>query len=124
VIVIRPCFLAFPDMAAFMAGNPAEGGRTGALSAHLCRTEGLRPRIRCPATVDMPVSRHSFAADDAFATEPTIGRLEALYGTQIPLRDAALYRQHPCASPISNAAARHRLGWTPTTRWTAAAINA
>jgi nucleoside-diphosphate-sugar epimerase len=64
------------------------------------------------------------AADDAFAAEPTIDRLEALYGAPIPLRDAARYRQIPNASPISNAAARRRLGWTPTTRWTAGAINA
>jgi hypothetical protein len=47
-----------------------------------------------------------------------------LYGEAIPLRDAALYRQIPNASPVSHAAAHLRLGWTPTTRWTAGAITA
>jgi hypothetical protein len=57
------------------------------------------------------------AADDVFATEPTITRLEALYGATIPVTDATLYEREPCASPVSNVAARARLGWAPTTRW-------
>jgi len=46
-----------------------------------------------------------------------VERLEALYGTRLPLRDAALYRDTPRASPVSHAAARARLGWAPTTKW-------
>jgi nucleoside-diphosphate-sugar epimerase len=58
------------------------------------------------------------AAGDAFAIEPTVQRLEALYGRPIPLHDAALYEHSPCASPISYAAANRRLGWIPSTHWT------
>jgi nucleoside-diphosphate-sugar epimerase len=58
------------------------------------------------------------AADDAFATEPTVARLETLYGARIPLRDPAYFQRNDRASPISHAAATARLGWTPTTRWT------
>jgi hypothetical protein len=57
------------------------------------------------------------AADDVFATEPTVSRLEALYGATIPVNDATLFQRFPRASPISNAAARKRLGWVPTTSW-------
>jgi nucleoside-diphosphate-sugar epimerase len=127
VIVIRPCFVAFPDMADFMAGNPGPDGRSEPMP--YLRTyvgpEDCARGFAAAVTVEYAGFETFFlAADDAFAAEPTTGRLEALYGARIPLRDDTLYRQHPCASPISNAAARHRLGWTPTTRWTAAAISA
>ena len=59
------------------------------------------------------------AAADAFADEPTVARLETLYDTRIPVRDPDdTSGSNERASPISNAAAA-RLGWTPTTRWTA-----
>ena len=77
------------------------------------------------ATVDYAGYETFFlAAADAFADEPTTARLEALYGVSIPLHDAALFQRMPLASPISHAAAHRRLGWTPTTRWTAEAITA
>ena len=127
VIVIRPCFVAFPDMVAFMAGKRGPEGRSEPMP--YLRTyvgpEDCARGFAAAAMVEYAGFETFFlAADNAFATEPTIGRLEALYGTLIPLRDAAQYRQHARASPISSAAARHRLGWAPTTRWTAAAINA
>jgi nucleoside-diphosphate-sugar epimerase len=57
------------------------------------------------------------AAADAFAEQPTVARLEALYGASIPVREPAQYADAPQASPVSNAHARSRLGWRPTTRW-------
>jgi len=62
-----------------------------------------------------------FAAEDVFAAEPTVPRMQALYNAAIPLRDAALYERFPRASPVSHAEARARLGWVPTTRWPATA---
>lgn len=64
------------------------------------------------------------AADDAFSDQPTVMRLEGLYGAPIPIRDPALYAKFPCTSPVSNARARVRLGWLPTTRWSGTAITA
>ena len=48
VLVIRPCFVAFPEMADFMAGRPRPGRprRADALSARLCRSGGLRAGVR------------------------------------------------------------------------------
>jgi UDP-glucose 4-epimerase len=123
VIVIRPCFVAFPDMAGFMAGRPGPQGRSEPMP--LLRTY-VGPDD-CARGFAAAVTAHYagfetffLAAADAFASEPTVDRLAALYGAQIPVRDAMLYGNLPQASPISHAAAASRLGWTPTTRWTAA----
>jgi UDP-glucose 4-epimerase len=120
VIVIRPCFIAFPEMAAFMAGRPGPEGRAEPMP--YLRTyvgpEDCARGFAAAATVGYAGFETFFlAAEDSFATEPTVGRLQALYGRQIPLRDAALYQRWPRASPISHAAARRRLGWMPTTQW-------
>jgi UDP-glucose 4-epimerase len=127
VIVIRPCLVAFPEMADFMAGKPGPEGRAEPMP-YLCTYVGPEDCARgfaAAATVDYAGFETFFlAADDAFAIEPTVARLEALYSAAIPLRDAALYQRFPRASPVSHAAAHRRLGWTPTTGWTPGAITA
>jgi UDP-glucose 4-epimerase len=122
VIVIRPCFVAFPDMADFMAGRPGPEGRTEPMP--YLRTyvgpEDCARGFAAAATVEYAGFETFFlAAEDSFATEPTVDRLQALYGVPIPLRDEAPYQHSPRASPVSHMAARHRLGWTPTTHWAA-----
>ena len=87
VIVIRPCFVAFPDMADFMAGKPGPEGRSEPMP--YLRTyvgpEDCARGFAAAATVEYAGFETFFlAADDAFATEPTVGRLEALYGTPDP----------------------------------------
>jgi UDP-glucose 4-epimerase len=121
VIVIRPCFVAFPEMADFMAGKPGPDGRSEPMP--YLRTyvgpEDCARGFAAAATVGYAGFETFFlAAAESFAAEPTVGRLEALYGTRIPLHDASLYQRLPRASPVSHAAAHRRLGWTPTTRWT------
>jgi len=120
-MVIRPCFVAFPEMADFMAGRPGPEGRaepTPLLSTYVGPEDCARG-FAAAATVDYAGFEVFFlAAADAFATEPTVARLEALYGAPISLKDATLYQRTPCASPVSSAAALSRLGWTPTTQWT------
>lgn len=121
VIVIRPCFVAFPDMADFMAGKPGPEGRDEPMP--LLRTyvgpEDCARGFAAAVIVDYAGFETFFlAAADAFAVEPTVPRLEALYGAPIALHDAALYQREQRASPISHAAAHRRLGWTPTTHWT------
>jgi nucleoside-diphosphate-sugar epimerase len=122
VVVIRPCFVAFPEMADFMAGKAGPEGRAEPMP--YLRTyvgpEDCARGFAAAATVDYAGFEVFFlAAADVFATEPTVARLQALYGATIPVRDAALYERFPRASPVSHAAARARLGWSPTTRWQA-----
>ena len=122
VLVIRPGFVAFPDMADFMAGQPGPEGRAEAmpyLRAYVSPEDCARG-FASAATVDYQGLETFFlAAADCFAAQPTVARLEALYGAPIPLRDAALYDLSPRASPVSHAAARARLDWAPTTDWQA-----
>jgi nucleoside-diphosphate-sugar epimerase len=120
VIVIRPTFVAFPEMAGFMVGKPGPEGRSEP-PPYMCAyvsPEDCANGFAAAATVDYAGFEIFFlAAADTFATEPTVSRLEALYSASIPLNDAALYQRFPRASPISNAAARKRLNWVPTTNW-------
>ncbi len=120
VIVIRPTFVAFAEMADFMTGKPGPEGRsepTPYMRAYVS-PEDCAKGFAAAATADYAGFEIFFlAADDTFATEPTVSRLEALYATSIQVNDAALFQRFPRASPISNAAARKRLGWTPTTKW-------
>jgi UDP-glucose 4-epimerase len=120
VIVIRPTFVAFPEMAEFMVGKPGPEGRsepTPYMRAYVSPEDCARG-FAAAATVEYAGFETFFlAADDVFATEPTVSRLEALYGATIPVNDVALFQRFPRASPISNAAARRRLGWVPTTSW-------
>jgi len=125
VLVLRPCLVAFPEMAGFMAGRAAPEGRSEP-SPHLCAYVGPED---CAQGFAAAVALTGYAgyetfflaAGDTFATEPTVTRLEALYGAPIALKDPDLYADFPRASPISHARARERLGWSPATRWSAEA---
>jgi nucleoside-diphosphate-sugar epimerase len=120
VLVIRPCFVAFPEMADFMAGKPGPEGRAEPmpyLRAYVGPEDCARG-FATAATVGYAGFETFFlAAADVFATEPTVARMQGLYNATIPVHDAALYQRFPRASPVSHAAARARLGWVPTTHW-------
>ena len=121
VLVLRPCFIAFADLADFMAGRGDVAGRDEPmpyLRAYVGPEDCARG-FAAAATLADYRGRETFflAAADAFAAQPTVTRLEALYGARIKLRDAALYARSPHASPVSCARAALRLRWIPTTRW-------
>ena len=129
VIVIRPCFVAFPDMAAFMAGKAGPEGRSEPMP--YLRTYvgpgGLRPRFRCRGDGCVCRLRDILSRRRRCVRRPNrpSARLES------PVRDAdsaARCRAVSAASAARHRSAtrrrKHRLGWTPTTRWTAGAINA
>jgi UDP-glucose 4-epimerase len=121
VLVLRPCLVAFPEMADFMAGRDAPPGRSEP-PPYLCAYVGPEDCARgfC-AAVALPdytgFETFFLAAADTFAAEPTVARLEALYSTSITVRDPDLYADFPRASPVSHTHAQERLGWRPTTRW-------
>jgi nucleoside-diphosphate-sugar epimerase len=122
VLVIRPCFVAFPDMADFMAGKPGPEGRAELmpyLRAYVGPEDCARGFAAAATVAYQGFETFFLAADDVFATEPTVARIQALYGARIPVHDDAPFERFPRASPISHAAARARLGWVPTTTWAA-----
>ncbi|HWK44874.1 MAG TPA: hypothetical protein VNT30_09135, partial [Stellaceae bacterium] len=131
VLVLRPCFVAFPELVDFMAGRtgPTRTGPTDRtepmpyLRAYVGPEDCAQAFAAAAALLDYTGYETFFlAADDAFAEQPTIARLEALYGARIPVREPALYANAPRASPVSNAQARSRLGWRPTTRWSGSGL--
>jgi UDP-glucose 4-epimerase len=121
VLVLRPCFIAFPELADFMAGRAGPSGRdepTPYLRAYVGPEDCARGFAAGVALADYAGFETFFlAAADAFSTQPTVARLEALYGARIPLRDPAPFERFPSASPVSHCRAAARLGWTPTPRW-------
>ena len=121
VIVLRPCFIAFPEQVQFMAGGESPAGRDEPMS-YLCAYVGPEDCARgFAAAVELAdyagCETFFLAAADTFVMEPTVARLEALYGVRIPLRDPALYEVFLRASPVSCERAKARLGWKLTTRW-------
>jgi UDP-glucose 4-epimerase len=121
VLVLRPCFIAFPQQIEFMAGGGNPTGRDEPIS-YLCAYVGPEDCARGFAAAVALAEYTGYetfflAAADTFATQPTVPRLEALYGAPIALRDPALYENFPRASPIGARRAGGRLGWIPTTRW-------
>ncbi|MDR3537468.1 MAG: NAD(P)-dependent oxidoreductase [Acetobacteraceae bacterium] len=121
VLVLRPCFVAFPDLVDFMAGRPGPAGREEPmpfLRAYVGPEDCAHGFALAIAVDYTGYGTFFLAADDAFSDQPTVTRLEDFYGAYIPVRDTTFYEAHPCASPVSNAQARVRLGWVPTTRWT------
>ena len=121
VMVLRPCLVAFPEMADFMAGRDAPAGRTEPrpyLCAYVGPEDCARGFAAAVALSDYAGYETFFlAAADTFAAEPTVARLEALYNARITVNDPDLYAGFPRASPMGHARARDRLGWVPTTRW-------
>jgi UDP-glucose 4-epimerase len=121
VIVIRPCFVAFPEMAAFMSGSSGPEGRCEPLPylrTYVSPEDCARGFAATVSVAYAGFETFFLAAADIFAAEPTVARLETLYDTPIPGRDRAHFQRNDRASPISHAAATAHLGWTPTTRWT------
>ena len=121
VIVIRPCFVAFPELAAFMGGRSGPEGRSEPLPylrTYVSPEDCAHGFAAAAGVAYAGFETFFLAAADAFATEPTVARLEALYNTRIPVKDPAFFQSNERASPISHAAATARLGWHPTTRWT------
>ena len=120
VLVIRPSFVAFPEMADFMAGKPGPEGRAEPmpyLRAYV-RPEDCARGFAAAVTVRSRWVRDFFPCRRRCVRHRTDGRpTTALYDAEIPVRDVALYERFPRASPVSNAAAQARLGWAPTTHW-------
>ncbi len=121
VLTLRPAFIAFPAMRGFMAGQGAgEHGREEPmplLRAYVGPADCARAFALAATTAYPGFAAMFVAADDCFADQPTVQRVEALYGTRVPLRDAELYASRPFASTVTSERAKRLLAWQPTTQW-------
>lgn len=122
VVVLRPPYIAFPETLRFLAGGAPEiDGRAVERRPQMRAYVGPEDAARGFAlalTADCAGDAPFWlAAADSFIAETTLDYLRAVYGTLPELRDPALYRANPRASPFDIARTERRLGWRPTTSW-------
>ncbi|HUN49128.1 MAG TPA: NAD(P)-dependent oxidoreductase [Stellaceae bacterium] len=121
VLIIRPCYVAFPEMIPFLMGGGPVKGREGEAPPY------LRPYVD-PADVAGAfalAAEHSYAgietlnicAGDSCTDVPTVDHLRNLYGSVPPLSQPGLYGENPRAGIFGIAKAKAVLGWEPTTSW-------
>ena len=124
VLVLRPCYVAFPKLIPFLLGTrgPAAGREAE-------DPPYLRPYVD-PADVARAfalAAEHKYAgietlnicAADSCAEIPTVDHLRNLYGAVPPLNQPDLYGTNPRAGVFGIAKAKAVLDWEPSTSWAA-----
>ena len=133
VICLRPCFIAFAHLVAELADRAAAADGVpppGLVRSAIPMNEPLTPTrsvvspqdvaraFAAAVAADLPgFSAFFVAGPDTCSVHPTRAMVAAVFGTDPPLRDPALYAQHPRAGVFDIAPARIALGWTPRERW-------
>ena len=122
VLILRPSYVAFPEMLAFMSGAKGTQAEREAEPVPLLRSYvGPEDTARAFAIA----AEHSYggietfliAAADTFTEVPTLDHLRRTYGTLPPIRQPELYKRNPRASVLDTEKARRLLGWHSTTSW-------
>jgi UDP-glucose 4-epimerase len=122
VLILRPSYVAFPEMLAFMAGAQGTQSEREAEPVPLLRSyvgpeDAARAFARATECEYPGIETFLIAAADTFAGEPTLDHLRRTYGTLPPICRPALYEQNPRASVLDAEKARRLLRWEPTTSW-------
>lgn len=122
VLIIRPSYVAFPEMLAFMAGTMGTQAEREAepvplLRAYVAPEDAARAFARATECDDPGIETFLIAAADTFSDEPTLDHLRRTYGTLPPIRRPELYEKNPRASVLDTDKARRMLGWQSTTTW-------
>jgi len=122
VLILRPSYVAFPEMLAFLAGVQGTQVEREAEPVPLLRSyvgpEDAARAFALAAEHDYAgIETFLIAAADTFSDEPTLDHLRRTYGTLPPIRRPELYERNPRASVLDNSHARQSLGWRPTTAW-------
>lgn len=122
VLILRPSYVAFPEMLSFMAGTMGTQAEREAepvplLRSYIAPEDAARAFARA-AECDYPgIETMLISADDTFTDEPTLQHLRMTYGVVPSIRRPELYETNPRASVLDNTRARRVLGWEPTTTW-------
>lgn len=127
VAVLRPCYVAFahtvPRMLEVYEDVEAGEGRAWREPMPPLRwfvaPEDAAACFRLAIEADLDYEAFNVSADETFAREPTLERLEFLFGEAPVVTDPARFVDNPHAAPMSNAKAREVLGWRPTMDWRA-----
>ncbi len=122
VLVLRPSYVAFPEMRAFMSGATGTQAEREAepvplLRAYVGPEDAARAFARAAECDYAGIETLLITAADTFTDEPTLDHLRKTYGALPPIRRPELYERNPRASVLDNSRARQVLGWDPTTSW-------
>lgn len=124
VVVLRPVFVAYPEMAdelrvraedpvryrGSMAGGPSAAGG-GPLWHHVDPRDAARAFRLALALRQPTFERFFISAEVTLAPEPTLERLERVLGREIEIRRPEVFRENPFAPLYDLAPARERLGF-------------
>lgn len=131
VAVLRPTYVAFPEMVRLMAARVREPERTDfpwlpsgtyleplqLLRSYVEPSDAARCFRLALETASGPFATFFTAAADTFEPEPTLPYLERAYGTLPEVRKPWVYERNPNAGVVDCTRAREVLGWEPTSRW-------
>jgi nucleoside-diphosphate-sugar epimerase len=124
VVVLRPVFVAYPEMAdelrvraedpvryrGSMVGGPSAAGG-GPLWHHVDPRDAARAFRLALALRQPTFERFFISAEVTLAPEPTLERLERVLGREIEIRRPEVFRENPFAPLYDLAPARERLGF-------------
>ncbi|HVM78387.1 MAG TPA: NAD(P)-dependent oxidoreductase [Stellaceae bacterium] len=122
VLVLRPVYVAFPEMIPFLLGKPGrEPGREAEprpyLRAYVGPEDAARAFLLAAERAYAGIETFHIAAADTFIDEPTLDHIRGLYGAVPPLHKPEIYGAQPRASAWDIEHARRALGWRPSTSW-------
>lgn len=133
VTVLRPCFIAFPNLLPQMLAEHEARGHEEATKVQTSEMDWIEPLPIARAWLDPQdaancfhlalISEHkgyrvfNVCADDSFVSEPTLEYLADALGTLPEQVDERRFKVRPRASLFDNSRALTELGWRPKTTW-------
>jgi nucleoside-diphosphate-sugar epimerase len=122
VLILRPSYVAFPEMLAFLSGAKGTQAEREAEPVPLLRSyvgpeDAARAFALAAERGYAGIETFLLASADTFSGTPTLEHLRQTYGALPPIRRPELYEHNPRASVLDHSRAERVLGWQPTTSW-------
>jgi nucleoside-diphosphate-sugar epimerase len=122
VLILRPSYVAFPEMLAFLSGAKGTQAEREAEPVPLLRSyvgpeDAARAFALAAERGYAGIETFLLASADTFTDTPTLEHLRQTYGALPPIRRPELYEHNSRASVLDHSRAQRVLGWQPTTSW-------
>ena len=122
VLILRPGYVAFPEMLDFMSGATGtqadrEAEPVPLLRSYVGPADAARAFAHAAECEYRCIETFLIAAADTFTDEPTLDHIRRIYGTLPQIRRPDVYEQNSRASVLDTEKARRVLGWHSTTTW-------
>jgi len=122
VLILRPSYVAFPEMIAFLSGVTGTQAEREAepvplLRSYVAPEDAARAFALAAEHKYDGIETFLLAAADTFTDVPTLDHLRRTYGTPPPVRHPELYERNPRASVLDTERVRRVLSWQSATSW-------